>query len=491
MTTLAGGGGSWLTTTAAAPVRLVPVMKSGAEAVGCSKKAGGSCTYVAFRIPGLVNAGNNTLIAFAEGRKYGCGDFGPFPDGGGLGFPGNRTHIPPAELGKGQHDMVLRRSTNGGESWGKLTTIVDAVDFPPWKGLRAESKVYWPKANLTFGDAGNAVWDPTPVWDRETDTVWLFFNGPGREDADCAAGLCATWATQSRDKGLTWTVATNMTAQCQRPFAFNHNDPLSARADSASNGGGIQLRDGRLVIGITGGPAATTCFSDNHGETWQAAPFKNNTGARGERIRYNTGDTKAEDEVEIAELTDGTLYMTIRNDDLHSTGYACSNTSAGHHNLTYNCDGHRQFATSTDRGLSWTDRLNVDVPDPGCKGGVVAAPALAPAHSNALVLSTSASCMHRDNQTIFISLDGGKLGSWAYRQKIHALSGYSTLQMTDGGLIADLFEEGGCQLTLALVDPKDIIADGPKGAIHCADVSCPASPFPAQPQFDGTRGYCK
>ena len=63
--------------------------------------------------------------------------------------------------------------------------------------------------------------------------------------------------------------------------------------------------------------------------------------------------------------------------------------------------------------------------------------------------------------------------------------------MTDGGLVADLFEEGGCQLTLALVDPKAIIADGPKGPIPCADANCPASPFAPQARFDGTRGFCK
>ena len=135
----------------------------------------------------IRDSGNNTLLAFAEGRRYGCGDFGPFP-GGRLGFLGNQTHIPPSELGKGQHDLVMRRSTDGGLSWEKLTTILDAVDFPPWKDVRAESKVYWPRENLTFGDAGNAIWDPTPLWDRETDTVFLFFNGPGREGADCDAG---------------------------------------------------------------------------------------------------------------------------------------------------------------------------------------------------------------------------------------------------------------------------------------------------------------
>ena len=50
------------------------------------------------------------------------------------------------------------RLGTGGLSWGQLTTILDAVDFPPWKGLRAESTVYWQRENLTFGDAGNAIW---------------------------------------------------------------------------------------------------------------------------------------------------------------------------------------------------------------------------------------------------------------------------------------------------------------------------------------------
>ena len=117
--------------------------------------------------------------------------------------------------------------------------------------------------------------------------------------------------------------------------------------------------------------------------------------------------------------------------------------------------------------------------------------ALAPTHSNALALSTSASCTTRENQTVFISLEGGKPGTWRYRQPISHRSGYSTLAMTDGGLIADLFEEGGCQLTLALVDPKAMIADGPKGPIPCADANCPASPFAPQARFDGTRGFCK
>ena len=195
----------------AAKVTLVEVMGAGSEAVGCTQ---GGCKYTAFRIPGLVAAGNNTLIAFAEGRKFSCGDFG-------------------SGKGKGQHDMVTSRSTgvpalawglapawaslseqpavalpllccrqptqsslvsprrcvlvDGGQSWGPLTNILDALSFGPWKAIDAESSP----------DDGNAVWDPTPLWDSHTGTTWLFFNGPGREAADCASGLCSTWSMQS------------------------------------------------------------------------------------------------------------------------------------------------------------------------------------------------------------------------------------------------------------------------------------------------------
>jgi hypothetical protein len=66
-------------------VRRVPVMTAGATATGC--KSAGPCKYAAFRIPGFINTRNGTLIAVAEGRKFGCGDF------------------------DGQHDLVARRST--------------------------------------------------------------------------------------------------------------------------------------------------------------------------------------------------------------------------------------------------------------------------------------------------------------------------------------------------------------------------------------------
>eukprot|EP01048_Picozoa_sp_COSAG05_P029156 COSAG05_NODE_9439_length_623_cov_0.935115_1_plen_155_part_10 len=134
---------------------------------------------------------------------------------------------------------------------GQLTTILDALSFSAWKGIDAESRP----------DDGNAVWDPTPLWDAYTRTVWLFFNGPGRENADCAAGICSTWSMQSTDLGKSWSTAKNMTTQCQRPGPT----PGTFAANTPGNGHGVQLSTGRLVVPMYGGvPAgASMCYSDN------------------------------------------------------------------------------------------------------------------------------------------------------------------------------------------------------------------------------------
>ena len=48
--------------------------------VGCTPSNEFNCSYAAFRIPALVNAGG-VLMVFAEGRRYSCSDFGISPTG--------------------------------------------------------------------------------------------------------------------------------------------------------------------------------------------------------------------------------------------------------------------------------------------------------------------------------------------------------------------------------------------------------------------------
>ncbi|MFJ7061032.1 hypothetical protein ACIQVA_25470 [Streptomyces microflavus] len=59
--------------------------------------------YRCFRIPALVTTPSGALPAFAEGRVATCGDIG-------------------------HNDIVMRKSTDGGRSWGPLKVVAGAAD---------------------------------------------------------------------------------------------------------------------------------------------------------------------------------------------------------------------------------------------------------------------------------------------------------------------------------------------------------------------------
>ncbi|MFD0382088.1 hypothetical protein ACFQ2B_05625 [Streptomyces stramineus] len=101
--------------------------------------------YSCFRIPALVTTARGTLLAFAEGRKGNCGD---------------ATDI----------DLVLKRSTDGGRTWGPLL-IVD-------EGL------------------GDTHGNPAPVVDRATGRVVVVTTyNAGRPDAGNCDVPCARTPT--------------------------------------------------------------------------------------------------------------------------------------------------------------------------------------------------------------------------------------------------------------------------------------------------------
>src|SRR5215210_997528 len=78
--------------------------------------------YVSYRIPVVITGARGTLLAFAEGRKNGTSDTGDI-------------------------DVVLRRSKDGGKTWGPLQVVVD--------------------------DGTDTVGNPCPVLDRKTGRIWL------------------------------------------------------------------------------------------------------------------------------------------------------------------------------------------------------------------------------------------------------------------------------------------------------------------------------
>ena len=71
----------------------------GCTAVFYSGLNGSAC----FRIPSIIKTHTGTLLAFAENRMTDCGD--------------NGKH----------HALVLRRSSDGGKSWGPMSTVVEGT----------------------------------------------------------------------------------------------------------------------------------------------------------------------------------------------------------------------------------------------------------------------------------------------------------------------------------------------------------------------------
>eukprot|EP01047_Picozoa_sp_COSAG01_P075028 COSAG01_NODE_12725_length_1693_cov_2.590966_1_plen_470_part_01 len=345
-----------------ATVTRVPVMVAGAKAMGCTSPAlppaTEACVYKAFRIPGFVNAGG-TLLAFAEGRATGCADM------------------------SGYHDMMQRSSTDLGRTWGALRTIVDARTL--WRGFSAAH--------------GVAVWDPTPLYDKATGTTFLFFGGPGRT----LGHHWDIWQMKSLDKGEHWSEPVNMSSACGRQGDGSSKACCGLAGDTPSDGVGVQLSTGRLVIPMYGGKPAgrTICWSDDHGAQWHVA--------------HTPGEDATEGE--IAEL-----FPPVSEGAAAAAAAAAASSTPPPH-LLYtirNTSCTRAVSKSTDAGLSWSPVTRAPQPmneDPGCKGGITRWEG-----GRALVFANAGTCeAARIDTTVRLSLDNGR--TWPHAQLIDKDSG--------------------------------------------------------------------
>ena len=115
--------------------------------------------YPKFRIPAVIATTKGTLLAFCEGRTGG--------DSGDI-------------------DLVCKRSTDGGKTWGDLQVV--------------------------WNDGKNTCGNPTPVVDRDTGTVWLFMTwNLGSDDEKAimegkSKDVRHVYVTSSVDDGKTWAV---------------------------------------------------------------------------------------------------------------------------------------------------------------------------------------------------------------------------------------------------------------------------------------------
>lgn len=319
--------------------------------VQCLFRAGEG-PYHGYRIPALITAGENRVIAFAEGRLENMGD-------------------------NGSIDIVARISDDGGVNFGPLFPVAQ------------------------YGK--NTLNNPAPVYDRDTDMLWVLMNGNLKEDSEVkilweGAGRTVACVC-SKDNGTTFGPLTDLTEQLKpKDWTWYATGPCH----------GVQLNSGRLIIpcnhaekkpgGGSGPYISHTVYSDDHGKTWRVG------GSVGE----NTN------ECSLAQLNDGRLYMNMR---------------------SYHGKGVRAAAWSPDEGASWQSlRLDAQLPDPVCQGTTLNV-------GNTLYFCNAADSRERRRLTVRKSTDGGE--TWSAGTVVHAgPAAYSDLTALPDGRLACLFEGG-------------------------------------------------
>src|SRR5688500_17179616 len=200
--------------------------------------------YHTFRIPALVTTKSGTLVAICEGRKTGRGDHGDL-------------------------DLVQKRSSDGGKTWGPLELIHEEGG----------------SGKITMGN-------PCPVVDRATGRIWL----PFTRDND------RVFMTSSADEGKTWAkprdITTDVKASDWNWYATGPGNGIQLAR--GKNKGRLLIPCDHRVVGKTNdwnqAGRSHVIYSDDQCQTWKLG-----------------GATDfAMNECAVVELADGTLMLNSR-----------------------------------------------------------------------------------------------------------------------------------------------------------------------------------
>jgi sialidase-1 len=340
-----------------------------------------------YRIPGIVVTAKGTVLAYAEARKNNSSDWGEI-------------------------EIHLRRSTDGGKTWGMSKQIAHT-------GARLEGNPH----KAAGGEQEQTVNNPVAIVDRETGAIEFLY----------CINYARCFSMRSTDDGVTWSAPVDITASFE-PFRAKYDWKVIATGP----GHGIQIKRGRLVVpiwlayGKTGDhapSAAATIFSDDHGKTWQA----------GDLCLPNEGEFGNPNETMITELSDGRVLLVNRN------------VSKANRKLV---------TTSPDGARNWTKPVFHDqLWESICMASIIAHPSkpgtLLFSNPHTLKLGQDgkevpAGRGKRENLSIKLSRDDGK--TWPLNKTLDpGPSAYSDLAVLPDGTILCLYE-GKSEIRIARFD---------------------------------------
>ncbi|MFD5625036.1 exo-alpha-sialidase [Streptomyces sp. NPDC127072] len=348
---------------------------------GCASSVpyvSGTGGYATYRIPAVVRTREGTLLAFAEGRLGGRADSGDI-------------------------DIVLRRSRDGGCTWGPLRVV-------------------------TAGK-GDTRGNPAPVVDPRTGHVVLVtsYNSGAVTEAQILRGEATeeqgrrVFVQRSRDDGLSFSAPSEITSTVKRPgwrwYATGPGHAVAlARGEHA----------GRLVVPANHSAAppegstdtgqepryfgAHAIYSDDGGRSWQLGFVDDSY----EGV-HNANESTA------AQLPDGRLYFSSRNQ---------KGTAVGNRLDAYSSDGGATLDQDYDAQHSLDDV-------PLVQGALLQLTG----DQGELVFSAPSVPTDRAAMAIWGSADGGR----AFRKVLtlsESKAAYSDLVQPDARTLGVLYETG-------------------------------------------------
>ena len=341
--------------------------------------------YALYRIPGVVVTARGTVLAYCEARKTGKSDWDSI-------------------------DPYLRRSTDGGKTWGPRQKIAD-VPGPKTKNPVALAKKLANPDDVTYNN-------PCAITDADGSVHFLF-----------CLEYCRCFHIRSDDDGVTWTKPEEITATFE---AFRKDYDWKVIATGPAHG--IQLacgpHKGRMVVPIwmslgTGGhahrPSVTaTIYSDDHGKTWQ----------RGDIAVTDQAPYRWPNETVVVQLADGQVMLNVRSES----------------------DAHRRLQTiSPDGASNWSKPVfNDQLLEPICMASIVRF-SRQPDGRNRILFANPDNLERADhkeapgksrdrkNLSIKLSYDEGTI--WPVNKTLEpGFSGYSDLAVLPDGTILCFYE---------------------------------------------------